>query len=88
MPPTAIEFLNKESVQKFKTVKQITPVMIARGFVVNPGSKLKDLKKMLIEYDKQKHDDAAAEVDGDTAYPNTGPPLLYSVPNTVNVPDV
>jgi hypothetical protein len=62
MPPTAIEFLNKESVQKFKTVKQITPVMIARGFVVNPGSKLKDLKKMLIEYDKQKHDDAAETV--------------------------
>jgi len=58
----AIEFLNKESVQKFKTVKQITPIMIARGFVVSPGDKLKDLKSMLIEYDKKKHDDAAAEI--------------------------
>ena len=54
--------LNKESVQKFKTLKQITPIMTARGFVVNPGDKLKDLKSMLIEYDKKKHDDAAAEM--------------------------
>ena len=61
-PPAAALFINDESVKHFRSVKQIKPHMEARGFVVNTTDKLKDLKKLLVEYDSKVHNEVVAAV--------------------------
>jgi hypothetical protein len=60
-PPAAL-FINDESVKHFRSVKQIKPHMEARGFVVNTTDKLKDLKKLLVEYDSKVHNEVVVPV--------------------------